>query len=1737
MSPPLKCTNVWCLSLFLSIVLVGSNLSNIRVGWDPFSDNTHLRILHPRRITTVDWVSTRFQPLSQYRDHAPFFTNRIAENASRKTIFLTFNRIVTRFVRTITIDWPSLISLNTISSIAQFKIEYCDCREEETACLHVEHSTTNILTTIRAKVNEAVRGRNGAFFALSTLFFIALHLLTHMGNTKWFILFILLHFGSAQADQSTYITSTFCHNCILHDNRIKCWGSNAWGDLGYEDGLYRGKPADLMGDNLPVVDLGPNFKPMQVSLGQEYSCALSTDNRIKTWGRNYEGKLGYGDEISRGNTGNTMGEYLPDVDLGPDFVPIKVVAGDVSTCALSKSNTAKCWGSNGQAQLGAGDMSIRGDAPGEMGTNLSEIDLGLNFQVIDIGIGKFHACALSTNKTIKCWGYNAQAQLGLGIAYPQAVKIGDEPGEMGDHLSIVDLGSMFIPMAIAVGGYHACVLSTTNKVKCFGYNLYGQLADGTYTNKGWSSSDMGDNLAEIDFGTNFIPAQLAAGRYHSCALSTINTVKCWGSGDDGQLGYEDNITRNYANGTEVVELGPGFIPVQIEAGWFHTIALSINGTVKAWGKNNYGQCGITGTRGDDPGEMGANLPMIPLGSFPTWNPSMSPTHPSNNPTMLPTTRYPTSNPSYPTSVPTKDPSRHPTFNPTKDPTIAPTVCIDIAHNVRTHDGSNEMQFDWNILNISDYLHNGTDTDYFNTTVKDDEDIKCNSVHCLIECNDVASCLSKNITATNANSGTMAVFCYEKYSCLSAIVSPSIASAITIICIGRNSCTGMQIDVSYFKSFNLYCANRAACNDMEVDILLDKTDTSRDNDGIIQCIIENSCDNLQIATSSQKTQLLMYQYSDNVVLDNNIGYLSAQNNIDCNMDRYIKFQGDSNETIQSVTTSILNEYNDGLPCSDVHVLCGNTSCEMTYSAINPIQLESLNEELTYNGCYWLHMEIIQHVFCEGECEQSPTESPTKSPTSAPTHPTLAPSINPTKNPSMNPTLSPSNAPTNAPSMAPSIHPTLAPSNSPSLHPSNTPTTPPTNSPSYTPTTAPSFSPLADPTRYPTVEPTTDPTIAPSFSPTVSPSHSPSLSPSNAPTMNPSVAPSLTPTNVPSNPPSNAPTRVPTRDMNKIYDRYIPITYIIKQLSEANTKQLEQYPFVYVPRITEIIERHYLSDIVKYEHFFVQIIKINGFTDFSASSDLALKDGQSVILQSQILATHVVADLLAEISQGMHNDFAADVTVELKKEVFTDNGALQFEVSKLKTLTVQSREECLNDTSSSSIVFLTVVLTGLGGVFSLFVLYLNHRSTSKFDNQMWTAPFFFVLQAYDFVSDLFLCSEIFGNCFYAFGNTIFWCGVSAVVFTVIPFLINLLYGVKIKRQEIIALNKRADEYFSARMTLLIGLIIISGGCFPGLMLTSSGIFGLNLLDNGLTKYELDQLIEIKIKSTILLENGPQLIIQVVYAWATLTATNSDTATLPDAVVLAFIGSSLSVLMAVARWYAHRHGTAANVVSYYLRFEATSQTAIAADQKGKIEAKKRKKKKLTESIANALAISQEAIQIGYVWTIPDGCEMRIVHFVSKTDLAKHRRKHRGRISEITPNQYLRQLYTKREEDMNGVFRNHFDISDPQFMVRFVMTDNDMFTPIDSDDVDDDEFKSDAENTYAAVTRSMPNKQLVEMQQMMVSIQDFMKVQPSERTVEMNDVSELKQKVDVMQRQMNETKNETTAMLQAILSKLDKQ
>eukprot|EP01083_Nonionella_stella_P054365 143510_1 len=186
---------------------------------------------------------------------------------------------------------------------------------------------------------------------------------------------------------------------------------------------------------------------------------------------------------------------------------------------------------------------------------------------MQITAGGYYTCALSTVNKVKCFGDNGYGQLGYGDTNNR----GDEANEIGDDLLEIDLGTSFIPMQIVVGYHHTCALSTVNKVKCFGYNGYGQLGYGDTNNRGDEANEMSDNLLEIELGTNFIPMQITAGDYHTCALSTANKVKCFGRNNGGELGYGDTNNRGDAsNQMGDTLLGTNFIPMQITAGDYHT---------------------------------------------------------------------------------------------------------------------------------------------------------------------------------------------------------------------------------------------------------------------------------------------------------------------------------------------------------------------------------------------------------------------------------------------------------------------------------------------------------------------------------------------------------------------------------------------------------------------------------------------------------------------------------------------------------------------------------------------------------------------------------------------------------------------------------------------------------------------------------------------------------------------------------------------------------------------------------------------------------------------------------------------------------------------------------------------------------------------------------------------------------------------------------------------------------------
>ncbi|KXZ42574.1 hypothetical protein GPECTOR_133g613 [Gonium pectorale] len=121
---------------------------------------------------------------------------------------------------------------------------------------------------------------------------------------------------------------------------------------------------------------------------------------------------------------------------------------------------------------------------------------------------------------------------------------GDGPGEMGDNLFYVDLGTGRTVAALAAGAYHTCAVLDNGKAKCWGINGNGRLGYGDTADRGDAPGEMGDSLPYVDLGTTGRKvAALAAGDAHTCAMLDNGGVKCWGFNGNGRLGYGDTVDR------------------------------------------------------------------------------------------------------------------------------------------------------------------------------------------------------------------------------------------------------------------------------------------------------------------------------------------------------------------------------------------------------------------------------------------------------------------------------------------------------------------------------------------------------------------------------------------------------------------------------------------------------------------------------------------------------------------------------------------------------------------------------------------------------------------------------------------------------------------------------------------------------------------------------------------------------------------------------------------------------------------------------------------------------------------------------------------------------------------------------------------------------------------------------------------------------------------------------------------
>jgi alpha-tubulin suppressor-like RCC1 family protein len=351
---------------------------------------------------------------------------------------------------------------------------------------------------------------------------------------------------------------------------------------------------------------------LSLAAGNGHACAVLPGNQVKCWGHNIFGQLGLGDTPNRGDQPNEMGAALAAVASNVSLI----AAGDIHNCALFTDGTVKCWGDNRYGQLGLGDISNRGDTSATTVPQLPAVSLSSTETVTSLSAHGYFTCALLTGGKVKCWGNGQYGELGLG----DTANRGTIPGQMGDSLPYVDLGLPAV--TVATGGSHACAILSSGALKCWGRNLAGALGLGDVADRGDNPGEMGTALPAVNLGSGRVVVALALGSFHSCALLSDGSVKCWGYAMDGELGLGDVNARGRVAGQmgdalPAVDLGTGRTARSISANGQHTCAVLDDGSVKCWGHNFYGELGLGDTvdRGNAAGQMGDNLPAVDLGGM------------------------------------------------------------------------------------------------------------------------------------------------------------------------------------------------------------------------------------------------------------------------------------------------------------------------------------------------------------------------------------------------------------------------------------------------------------------------------------------------------------------------------------------------------------------------------------------------------------------------------------------------------------------------------------------------------------------------------------------------------------------------------------------------------------------------------------------------------------------------------------------------------------------------------------------------------------------------------------------------------------------------------------------------------------------------------------------------------------------------------------------------------------------
>lgn len=203
---------------------------------------------------------------------------------------------------------------------------------------------------------------------------------------------------------------------------------------------------------------------------------------------------------------------------------------------------------------------------------------------LSIGSNSAVTCLNLVSNSVRCWGFGGAGQLGHDVA----TNIGDGVGS-----SILSAGNVPIgptTTAVGAGDNHTCALLSSGAIRCWGQGSLGQLGHNINTNIGEGTQSI---IAAGDIPVGGTVTEVSAGGFHTCAVLAGGTVRCWGHGLAGKLGY--NAVANIGDGGTSI-IAAGDVPVgntvkSISAGGSHSCALLTTGAVRCWGSGGNGVLG------------------------------------------------------------------------------------------------------------------------------------------------------------------------------------------------------------------------------------------------------------------------------------------------------------------------------------------------------------------------------------------------------------------------------------------------------------------------------------------------------------------------------------------------------------------------------------------------------------------------------------------------------------------------------------------------------------------------------------------------------------------------------------------------------------------------------------------------------------------------------------------------------------------------------------------------------------------------------------------------------------------------------------------------------------------------------------------------------------------------------------------------------------------------------------------